>query len=89
LEAWASGLPVITSGVGGLKRLVQNERTGLVFDGSLDDLEKKYRQLVDNPGLMKELKQNALTEVKAEYSWTSVTAKLLDYYGEIIENFKY
>lgn len=88
LEAWASGLPVITSSVGGLKHLVQNERTGLVFDGNLDDLEKKYHQLVNNQGLREKLKQNALAEVKAEYSWTSVTEKLLDYYGEIIENFR-
>ena len=88
LEAWTSGLPVIISGVGGLKRLVQNNKTGLVFDGKLDDLEKKYHLLVNNPELVKELKQNALAMVKAEYSWTSVTAKLIDYYGEIIEKFR-
>ena len=88
LEAWASGLPVITSGVGGLKRLMQNGKTGLVFDGSLDDLENKYQQLVDNSGLRDELITNALVEVKAEYSWTSVTGKLLEYYAEIINKFR-
>jgi len=88
LEAWASGLFVITSGVGGIKRLLSNNKTGLVFDDKLDDLERKYHLLVNNPELMKELKQNALDMVKTEYSWTSVTAKLIDDYDEIIEKFR-
>jgi len=83
LEAWASGLPVIASQVGGLKRLVQDSRNGLTFAGSLAELEKKYLSLIHNERLMEKLKQNAGAEVRAEYSWNSITEKLLSYYYEI------
>jgi len=88
LEAWASGLPVITSNAGGLKHLVQDGENGLIFDGSLDDLENKYLLLTHNKELAEQLKQNAEQEVKTEYSWTTVTKKLLGYYREVIDSYR-
>ncbi|MCF7912919.1 MAG: glycosyltransferase family 4 protein [Candidatus Cloacimonetes bacterium] len=83
LEAWASGVPVIASKVGGLQSLVQSGRNGLAFDGSLAELERNYLELIHNDRLREELILNAGAEVKAEYSWRSVTEKLMAYYSEI------
>jgi len=88
LEAWASGLPVITSNVGGLKRLVQDGKNGLIFDGTLEDLENKYLLLMHNKDLLEKIKQNAEQEVSSEYSWASITKKLLCYYREIIDKYR-
>jgi glycosyltransferase involved in cell wall biosynthesis len=87
LEAWASGVPVIASAVGGLKKLVSDGKTGLLFDGSLPELAEKYLLLNQNKALAKELCRNALQEVRSEYSWQSVTGKLLEYYQEIIAQY--
>jgi glycosyltransferase involved in cell wall biosynthesis len=85
LEAWASGLPVIAAGVGGLKRLVRDGENGLVFDGSIKDLEEKYLRLAHNSDLVRRLINRARDEVLSDYSWRTVTEKLTGYYHEILE----
>jgi glycosyltransferase involved in cell wall biosynthesis len=51
LEAWAAGLPVVGSRVGGLPELIDDGRTGLLFDpedeGALADV---FAGLLDDPG---------------------------------------
>ena len=88
LEAWASGTPVIAASVGGLKRLINQGETGLLFDGSIEDLEAKYYQLTKDNKLSKKLVMAADKLVKSKYSWQSVTNKLLEYYCEIIEQYR-
>lgn len=88
LEAWASGIPVIASQVGGLARLVQHRQNGLFFDGSLEDLYKKYKELVENNKLRDKLVKNALQEVRTKYSWQAITKQLIGYYQEIIAKYR-
>ncbi|MDY6915525.1 MAG: glycosyltransferase family 4 protein [Candidatus Cloacimonadota bacterium] len=88
LEAWASGVPVITSQVGGLARLVKNWKNGLTYDNTLADLKEKYKKLTNNMNLQHKLTENAFQEVITHYSWRVITKKLLAYYREIRENYK-
>jgi glycosyltransferase involved in cell wall biosynthesis len=50
LEAWAAGLPVVVSRVGGLPELVQDGATGLVCPfGDPDGVVAAFRRLLDDP----------------------------------------
>lgn len=88
LEAWASGIPVIASQVGGLARLVQHQQNGLAFDGSLEHLHEKYNELTENKKLKTKLVENARQEVKNKYSWQAITKQLIGYYQEIISKYQ-
>ena len=61
MEFMYSGVPVVTSGVGGQKWLIHNGVEGIHVSGP-EDIEgaaAAIRKLVDNPGLWKELSENA------------------------------
>jgi D-inositol-3-phosphate glycosyltransferase len=61
IEFMYSGVPVVTSGVGGQKWLIHNGVEGLQVNGP-EDIEgaaAAIRKLVDNLGLWKELSENA------------------------------
>lgn len=88
LEAWASGTAVIAAKTGGLKKLVNSDKTGLLFDGSIEDLYVNYQRLKTDKKFKRTIEQEALKEVKEIYSWQSVTEKLLSYYQEVIEHHK-
>lgn len=56
LEAMSNGLPVITSGIGAQRELVQDGVTGLLFDpGDSQDLARKMRQLWSDPQRCREM----------------------------------
>jgi len=61
MEFMYSGVPVITSGVGGQKWLIHNGVEGLHVNGPEDigGAAAAIRKLVDNPGLWRELSENA------------------------------
>lgn len=53
LEARAAGLPVIGSRIGGIPEIVEDGKTGLLFEpGNPRDLAKKIRELADHPALI-------------------------------------
>jgi hypothetical protein len=61
IEFMYNGVPVVTSGVGGQKWLIHNGVEGLHVSGP-EDIEGAavaIRKLVDNPGLWRELSENA------------------------------
>lgn len=72
LEAFAHRTPVIASNLGGMAELVEDGVNGLLFTpGDPSSLAAKLRQLIDNPGLLSQLRQGiepvkALAEEMAE-----------------------
>jgi glycosyltransferase involved in cell wall biosynthesis len=86
LEAWSAGLPVIAADVGGLGRLVEDGKTGLLFNpNSLDTLMAAWERLRNDPSLSADLKNNAGKIVLEKYSWQTVTGELLNFYHKAIE----
>jgi len=86
LEAWSAGLPVIASRVGGLSHLIEDKRTGLLFESnSLDDLLEKYQLLSSNEELEKSIKETAYNTVREKYSWQIVTEQLLEFYQKVLK----
>jgi len=89
LEAWASKVPVIAHKVGGLQKLVTDNKTGLIFaDSSLSELTEKYLTIRDNPQIRESLIEEAYEEVCTQYSWDIVTDKLIQFYQDVIAKFK-
>lgn len=84
LESLACGTPVVASNVGGLPTIVNHDRNGLLaslfepgaFAASLS------RVLLD-PSLRKRLSAHAARTAR-EYSWESVTPRILDLYQEMV-----
>lgn len=86
LEAWSAKLPAIASAVGGLKTLIRNGENGFLFDPSdLGSMKRAYFDALDKKELLVE---NAFKEVCDYYSWESITNQQLDFYKEVIYDFR-
>ncbi|NCB84191.1 MAG: glycosyltransferase family 1 protein [Candidatus Moranbacteria bacterium] len=86
LEAWSAKLPAIASAVGGLKTLIKNGENGFLFDPSnLASMTRAYFDALDKKEL---LVKNAFREVNDYYSWEAITNQQLDFYKEVIYDFK-
>ncbi len=86
LEAWAAGLPVVASDVGGLGRLcARHPDAAITFDSaSAADLDRALDELSSRiaSGAVKAMSE-AGRKAAAEYDWHRLSARLVDFYSEI------
>ncbi len=76
LEAFAAGLPVITSPAGGIPCLVEDGETGLFFDPrDPGELAQKMIRLIAQPDLARTLARNGLEKI-GEFSWPATYGAL-------------
>lgn len=69
LEAWASRLPVVSSAVGGISKVVEHGRTGLLFpSGDCGALVESLRKVLTDGALAQNLAAAGRAEVEAKYS---------------------
>jgi glycosyltransferase involved in cell wall biosynthesis len=84
LEAWSAGRPVVASAVGGLKSLVSDARTGLLFDPNAPDaterLFRAMRRLHGAPGFAGALGTAGRAEARANYDWEVIGEHLEEIY---------
>jgi len=70
VEAMACGKPVIASNIGGLKKIVENGKTGYLFEpGNCSELAEKLRILILDKKLRDEMGRNGRIKVEREYNW--------------------
>jgi len=83
LEAFASGLPVVTTAPPGIRDLVEHERTGLLSKpGDQSALAENVIRLLKEPELGRRLARNAYEEVQL-YTWPAVREKWMKIYRSL------
>lgn len=69
LEAMAVGVPVVATRVGGVPRLAEDGRTGLLVEpGSVDELARAVARLLEDPALRARLGAEARRTVESRFS---------------------
>jgi glycosyltransferase involved in cell wall biosynthesis len=84
VEAMASGLPVVVSGVRALGEIVQDKVTGLLFPPlDAEALADALQLLLGNPELRRELGANAKQWVARDRTWEHNAARYRDAYTRL------
>jgi glycosyltransferase involved in cell wall biosynthesis len=86
IEAWAMGLPVVSTNVGGIPELVTDGETGLLVASDDDEsMADKIRILLGNSELTERL-SNAGRKRAEQCSWDIVRPKWEDLFFEVMTN---
>jgi glycosyltransferase involved in cell wall biosynthesis len=85
LEAFAAGLPVVTSNAGGIPLLVSDRQTGLLVPSQDHQaLAEAAMQLLANPDLALGIARRARLECN-RYSWENVRGEWVRLYTELMQ----
>jgi len=84
LEAMASGLPVIGSNVGGIKDIIVDNETGLLFqEKNSQEIVDKIIFTIENKSKMNKLAENGLNFVEENFNWEIVAKLYINCYKSI------
>ena len=87
LEAMAAGVPVAASRVGGVPDLIENEKTGLLFDPrNGDDMRAAIAKLLAEPELGRTLAAEAKRRAQERFHPLVVARQHEEIYREIMKN---
>ncbi len=85
VEALSTETPIVASRVGGLEEIIQDGKTGFLFDyGNQKELEEKILFLLNNEKMGEEMGKNGRQFVVKNFDINIVGQKLLEYYKEIL-----
>jgi len=85
VEAFACGVPLLVSKRGALTEIVEDNKTGLLFEPEdIPDLLNKIRFLYENMDLAKAMGQNARKEFEAKYTAEENYKILMNIYEETL-----
>jgi glycosyltransferase involved in cell wall biosynthesis len=85
VEAFSCGLPVVASRLGALAELVEEGRTGLLFEpGNARDLAAKLQWAHDNPDAMRQMGQRARQVYETRYTPDINYKRLIEIYDQAI-----
>ncbi len=86
LEALACGLPVVTTNVGGIPYIIKDYETALFVDvNDHEQMAKKIIELIENPSLRNQLKDNGIQEVQ-KYTWQKIKPQWMGLYKSLSDN---
>jgi GT2 family glycosyltransferase/glycosyltransferase involved in cell wall biosynthesis len=81
-EAFASGVPVVASRIGGIPEVVADEVNGLLFEpGNVDDLARQLQRLAEEPELVARLRRG----IPRARSIDEATAETRVIYRELVD----
>ena len=85
IEAYAAGLPVVTSDAGGIPYIVRDGETGLMVPRNDDAaLAAAALRLLREPGLARRLAARARAECVERYTWTAVRHEWAELYAGLV-----
>lgn len=89
VEAFGAGLPVIASRIGALAELIQDGKTGLLFDpGDAHDLGRAMRWAAEHPQEMAQMGDNARARYESNYTPDINYQQLMGIYRSAIADCK-
>jgi glycosyltransferase involved in cell wall biosynthesis len=81
IESFAKGTPVIASRIGALAEVVNDQRTGLLFEaGNANDLADKLEWCFDHPDELKGMRLLAREEYERKYTAAANCRRLMECY---------
>ncbi len=84
VEAFAAGLPVITTPVGGIVDFLNDRETGLFAKvRNHQSIADAVMELIRNPDLVSKIKRNAFELVKEKYDWSIVSDEMKKIFYEL------
>ncbi|WP_051348473.1 glycosyltransferase family 4 protein [Peribacillus kribbensis] len=84
LEAMAAGKPVIVSGTGGLKGIVQDKASGLTFTpGDADELARHIEFLLNHREAAQKMAKFGRESALVRYSWNEISRRTMQIYEQI------
>ncbi len=85
LEAWAAGLPAVSSSVGGIPKVVQHGVNGLLFpNGDITQLISSLERLLEEPVLAASLGNEGRATVLKSYTLERMADEYERYYREVL-----
>ena len=80
LETMRAGLPIVSTNVGAIPEVINNNKNGLLVEPKNPEaLAEKIKYLIDNPGIAKQLGENAKEKAK-EFSLKQMIKKTEEIY---------
>ena len=85
LEAMASGLPVVSTNVGGVPFIVEHEKSALLVPpGDAQAMADAVSRVLEQPALAERLSQAGLREAQ-RYAWSEIRPILARVYGDLTD----
>lgn len=85
LEAQAAGLPVVAANVGGIPDLIEDGKTGLLYEvNNLDELVGKVSLLADSKELREKIGRGGRKHVSTEYTKIEAGKRILGEVNEVL-----
>lgn len=86
IEAQASGVPVISTDVGGVKDILDEGNTGFVVPKKDPEaFAEKLQMLIENKEIRSKMSQNGWNFVRDKFHYTTLVKNMENYYAELIE----
>lgn len=86
IEAQASGVPVITTNVGGVKNVVEDNVTGYVIDGfDSKPFAEKLNSLIESEEIREKMSQNGWIHVKEKFHYLRLCRDVDSLYKELLK----
>ncbi|MEG8947197.1 glycosyltransferase [Rosettibacter firmus] len=83
-EAMYNQIPVISSDVGGIKEILEQENCGLVFKNDINDAVQKIILLMNDKQLHRKFGENGFNAIMNKYNENNFRIFFEDYYHDII-----
>lgn len=85
IEAQAAGIPVLTTNVGGVRNVVEDEKTGYIVDSfEVADYSAKLLKLVNSEEIRQKMSQNGWNHVQEKFHYVRLCADVADLYLDLL-----
>lgn len=85
IEAQACNLPIVSTWVGGVESVVNNEESGFLIEVGRPDLfAEKLLDLIENEELRKKMSQNGWSFVRDKYALTTLVGNMEKLYAKLL-----